>query len=74
MAKEGINGVFGKPRPLRGKVGKTSDRLEEDAQAMEARLLQLRVSMMEEKQKRDAELPSSTQATGGEVLAKTGEV
>ncbi|EGZ29382.1 hypothetical protein PHYSODRAFT_472784 [Phytophthora sojae] len=57
MAKEGINGVFGKPRPLRGKVGKTSDRLEEDAQAMEARLLQLRVSMMEEKQKRDAELP-----------------
>ncbi|GMF57475.1 unnamed protein product [Phytophthora fragariaefolia] len=57
MAKEGINGVFGKPKPLRGKVGKASDRLQEDAQAMEARLLQLRVTMMEEKQKRDAELP-----------------
>ncbi|KAE8875604.1 hypothetical protein PF005_g17752 [Phytophthora fragariae] len=57
MAKEGINGVFGKPKSLRSKMGKTSDRLEEDAQAMEARLLQLRVTMMEEKQKRDAELP-----------------
>ncbi|KAJ8566401.1 hypothetical protein ON010_g6723 [Phytophthora cinnamomi] len=57
MAKEGINGVFGKPKPARSKAGKASDRLEEDAQAMEARLLQLRVSMMEEKQKRDAELP-----------------
>ncbi|GMF23344.1 unnamed protein product [Phytophthora lilii] len=57
MAKEGINGVFGKPKPIRSKLTKASDRLEEDAQAMEARLLQLRVTMMEEKQKRDAELP-----------------
>ncbi|KAK1933993.1 hypothetical protein P3T76_011753 [Phytophthora citrophthora] len=57
MAKEGINGVFGKPKVLRGKLVKASDRLEEDAWAMEARLLQLRVNMLEEKKKRDAELP-----------------
>ncbi|KAL4146455.1 hypothetical protein PRNP1_012319 [Phytophthora ramorum] len=54
MAKEGLNGVFGKPRT---KLAKASTRLEEDAQVMEARLLQLRVTMQEEKQKRDAELP-----------------
>ncbi|KAL3656234.1 hypothetical protein V7S43_018935 [Phytophthora oleae] len=57
MAKEGINGVFGKPKALRSKLGKASDRLEEDAQTMEARLSQLRVNMLEEKKKRDAELP-----------------
>jgi hypothetical protein len=57
MAKEGINGVFGRPQPLRNKQLKASDRLEEDAQAMEARLVQLQVTMMEEKQKRDAERP-----------------
>ncbi|KAG6964022.1 hypothetical protein JG688_00007883 [Phytophthora aleatoria] len=57
MAKEGINGVFGKPKPLRSKLAKASDQLEEDAQVMEARLRQLRVTMLEEKQKRDIELP-----------------
>ncbi|KAG7383802.1 hypothetical protein PHYPSEUDO_003285 [Phytophthora pseudosyringae] len=57
MAKEGLHGVFGKAKPLRGKLVKASDRLEDDAQAMEARLLQLRVTMLEEKKKRDAELP-----------------
>ncbi|KAG7401306.1 hypothetical protein PHYBOEH_002110 [Phytophthora boehmeriae] len=41
----------------RGKFTKASDRLEEDAQAMETRLRQLRVSMLEEKEKRDKELP-----------------
>ncbi|KAG1683532.1 hypothetical protein DVH05_022939 [Phytophthora capsici] len=57
MAKEGINGVFGKPKVLRSKLVKASDELEEDAQTMEARLLQLRVNMLEEKKKRDAVLP-----------------
>ncbi|RLN87488.1 hypothetical protein BBJ28_00004798 [Nothophytophthora sp. Chile5] len=57
MAKEGIGGIFGKPKPARGKPTKASDRLEEDAQGMETRLRQLQISMMEEKQKRDAELP-----------------
>ncbi|KAF4033054.1 SAM domain (Sterile alpha motif) [Phytophthora infestans] len=57
MAKEGINGVFGRPKTLRSKSAKASDRLEEDAQAMETRLRQLRVTMLEEKKKRDADLP-----------------
>eukprot|EP00644_Phytophthora_capsici_P001944 jgi/Phyca11/108146/e_gw1.14.615.1 len=57
MAKEGTNGVFGKPKVLRSKLVKASDQLEEDAQTMEARLLQLRVNMLEEKKKRDAVLP-----------------
>ncbi|POM61925.1 hypothetical protein PHPALM_28979 [Phytophthora palmivora] len=57
MEKEGINGVFGKPKPLRSKLVKASDRLEEDAQVMEARLLQLKVTMLQEKKKRDAQLP-----------------
>ncbi|ETP52365.1 hypothetical protein F442_02603 [Phytophthora nicotianae P10297] len=57
MTMEGINGVFGKPKPLRSKLVKASERLEEDAQAMESRLRQLRVTMLEEKKKRDAQLP-----------------
>ncbi|OWZ15463.1 hypothetical protein PHMEG_00010881 [Phytophthora megakarya] len=57
MAKEGVHGVFGKPKQLRSTLVKASDRLEEDAQAMEARLLVLKVTMLEEKKRRDAELP-----------------
>jgi hypothetical protein len=36
---------------------RTSDRLEEDAQAMEARLVQLRLKMLEDKQKLEKDLP-----------------
>lgn len=56
MVKEGIGGVFGKPKPLQTTL-KTSDRLEQDACTMEARLMELRVTMQEEKKKREAALP-----------------
>lgn len=39
-------------------VKKATERLEEDAREMEDRLAQLRLSMLEEKKKRDAELPA----------------
>lgn len=66
MAKDAANGVpkarSGIPLKPAGSavklVKKATERLEEDAKEMEDRLARLRLSMLEEKKKRDAELPA----------------
>lgn len=71
MAKDAVGGVVRtrpsasmvpiKPPPRSGAVKlvkKATERLEEDAKEMESRLVQLRLSMLEEKKKRDKELPA----------------
>jgi hypothetical protein len=58
MAKD--IGGFGKPKELPGKPGfkkKESDKLEDETAVMESRLKQLRMTMMEEKKKREEQLP-----------------
>lgn len=66
MAKDAMTGVL-KARPsvpLKPPgtavklVKKATERLEEDAKEMEGRLAQLRMDMLEEKKRRDAELPA----------------
>ncbi|TYZ65008.1 hypothetical protein PybrP1_004106 [[Pythium] brassicae (nom. inval.)] len=65
MAKDAVSGVLkarpGVPLKPAGSavklVKKATERLEEDAKEMEGRLAQLRMDMLEEKKRRDAELP-----------------
>ncbi|TMW65018.1 hypothetical protein Poli38472_009185 [Pythium oligandrum] len=64
MAKDGITATPKSTQPSGGpgtkatQKPKVSDRLEEDAQAMEERLLQLRRQMIEDKQRLDKQLPA----------------